>query len=244
MMIRFSKIRPGLPVCSGRRLRDVAMQADPDVHLAVVAERRRSCCRSSRRSRSGIRRSCTAGGAPSDPCSPSSSCRDRRRRLRCDASRLSLPVAASIATIDRLAPSTYITLSTTIGLNRTVPSPAGKRPRDLELLHVGLVDLLQRRILRGIGSAEILGPRRVRFVVRGRHRPRAEAGDGRGDADRDGQRSPARYVAPGSSRTVKESAHGHGPFQGFEARIRICCSGASDVPISVVPVGNLLTARM
>src|SRR5262245_39578683 len=51
---------------------------------------------------------------PRSPTAPS---------LRCVHT--SLPVAASSATIERFAPSTYITLPATIGLKRTVPSPAG-----------------------------------------------------------------------------------------------------------------------
>ena len=72
---------------------------------------------------------------------------------------ISLPLAASIATMALPVACTNITPSTTIGLNVIVPSNRVGQS-DLEPGYVRLVDLIERRILRG-GNRLISGPRRV-----------------------------------------------------------------------------------
>ena len=210
MMIRFSKIRPGLPVCSGRTFGDVPLQADPDVHLAVVAERR------DRVPGPGVDRRQESAVHVEQPAIrpiralPVVHAAVADRALV--AVRPDLLAARGVERDDRSVRAEHVHHA--VDDDRIEPHRAGaggKRPGDLELLDVGLVDLLQRRVLVGIRRPEIAAPGRMRLVVGGGH-----------GAEREGDGHDADDATYGSGRLqagrVTRCAHVH-VLQGFVARI-------------------------
>ena len=155
-------MRPGLLVCSGLLSR--APERHPQIDAAVLAERR------DRLARPRVDGGEVAGVEVEEPpvravrALPVVHARGRRSRPGSGCVQISFPVAASSATMALPVPWTYITPSTTSGLNVMVPVDR-IGPGHLELRHVRLVDFLERAELRGVRATAVGFPGRVGLVA-------------------------------------------------------------------------------
>ena len=154
-MKRFSKIRPGLLVCSGLR---ACAQRHAQIHSAVLAERR------NRFASLGVDGRQVSGVQIQQPAILAVPALPVVEPPRADRALVRMaPQLLSRRRIerdDRVAGALYHHVVDDDRVERDIPGHR-MRPGDLELRNVGFIDLVERRILRRVGASLIGGPGRV-----------------------------------------------------------------------------------
>ena len=183
MMMRSSKIRPGLLVCSARIVEDVAVETDAQVDAAIDTER------SDRLAGLGVDRSEVPGVDVEQALLAAVGAAPEIHAARADGAfvgvRPELAARSGVERDDRAALREHVHRVADDQRIEEVVLVRRIRPRHFELADVALVDLRERRKLRRVGAAQVLVPTfevEVAGGSRGRNRLGGFLGRGRAGA--------------------------------------------------------------